>query len=285
MGTCACSENACLTNGRFSVALLDYREQVKQMHNHNYLEIYFSVSEGKRFIIDDTIYPMCNNDVFIINQFQTHLPVAAAHKKHLRYVFTIMPDYLESISSPSTNLLHLFYDTKNYPRRIPLKRTQREQLIQLIHKLGTLQGYGMDLMENSLLVEVLFLLIHASRKSSGVITSGGKYMEDVLHYIDASLERDLSLDTLSAEFYLSKGYFCRVFKEHTGITVNKYILAKRIARAKQLLSVGCSVQETASMVGFNDYASFIRRFKSEVGISPKRYSRSYIVVAPQAEQE
>lgn len=286
MKTCSCSEDACLTNGRFSVAFLNRDEKTKEMHNHDLLEIYFSVSGGKWFVIDDSIYPMKDNDVFVINQFQTHRPEVLDDNRHQRYVFTIMPQFLISLSSPTTNLLQLFYNSDDISRRISLNSLQKNRMMQLIGKLGNIQGHGADLLENSLLVEVILLLMNISQPTgSNVINSDNKYINDILCYIDNSLDKDLSLDALSTAFYLSKGYFCRLFKEHTGVTVNKYVLAKRIASAKKLLATGFSVQETALRTGFNDYASFIRRFTQDVGISPRRYGiensiQEYDVVGP-----
>ncbi|MDL2325026.1 AraC family transcriptional regulator, partial [Ruminococcaceae bacterium OttesenSCG-928-A16] len=274
MRSCSCSEDACATNKRFSVAFLNHDEKAKDMHNHDLLEIYFSISGGKWFVIDDSIYPMHDNDVFIINQFQTHRPEVLDDNRHQRYVFTIMPPFLDSISSPSTNLLQLFYNSEDFSRRISLNNLQAKQMMQMIGKLESVQGHGADLLENSILTEIVLMLLNISQPTgSNVILSDNKYIADILSYIDNSLAKDLSLDALSAEFFLSKGYFCRLFKEHTGTTVNKYVLAKRIAAAKKLLATGHSVQETALRTGFNDYASFIRRFTQDVGISPKRYSR------------
>ena len=41
-------------------------------------------------------------------------------------------------------------------------------------------------------------------------------MEEILHYIAANLEGDLSVDALAARFYMSRYYLMHRFKEITG---------------------------------------------------------------------
>lgn len=58
-------------------------------------------------------------------------------------------------------------------------------------------------------------------------------------------------------FYLSSSYLCRIFKDSTGTTINQYITAKRISRAKVLLAEGHPVAEDSSLCGFGDYSNFL----------------------------
>ena len=73
-------------------------------------------------------------------------------------------------------------------------------------------------------------------------------------------------------FYLSSSYLCRIFKDSTGTTINQYITAKRISRAKVLLAEGHPVAEDSSLCGFGDYSNFLKAFTKIVGISPSKYA-------------
>lgn len=274
MRTCACSEQACIENKRFSVAYLESDVEVARLHNHEYLEIYLNLSGGKRFMIDGSIHPMENNDVFIINNNQLHYPDVADKHRHKRYIITIMPDCLASLSSYSTNLRKLFYNSNQSSRRIPLTKAQKDFIVGRIKDIENQNGYGADLIENSILIEIiLFLIDIANAEDESVQKCDNSYIRGMLTYIRENLDGDLSLDTLAKEFFLSKGYICRLFKEQMDTTVSKYISTKRIANAKVLLSTGASVQDAALQSGFNDYANFIRHFTKEVGVSPKRYGK------------
>ena len=63
-------------------------------------------------------------------------------------------------------------------------------------------------------------------------------------------------------------------KGHTRLTVNGYLTALRIEKAKELLkATDKSVAEVARLVGFNDYNYFIRVFKKTVGTTPLSYKK------------
>ena len=100
-----------------------------------------------------------------------------------------------------------------------------------------------------------------------------KQMDQILSYVNQNLTEDLTLHILADHFYISTSYLCRLFKESTGTTINRYITARRITRAKSLLSEGCSVTETCSRCGFRDYSNFLKAFTKAVGISPKKYAQ------------
>jgi hypothetical protein len=91
---CLSSELACEESGRFTIALLSKSVTPQPMHTQNSLEIYYGLSDGKYFIIDDIIYPVYENDVFLINQFETHRVESLENHPHDRYIISIMPDYL-----------------------------------------------------------------------------------------------------------------------------------------------------------------------------------------------
>ena len=274
--SCRCSENAAIENGRCSVAYLEQLAEPKQMHTHNCLELYYCLSGGRHFVIDDTVYPIHDGDLFLINQFEAHRPEPAPDRPHKRYVLSIMPRFLAELSSPATDLLACFYQRDEFPRRLSLTAGQRKKLLELLIKLSEIHGFGSDLLEQATLTEIILLVMQMSRAiSADVLIPDDRRISDILNHIDRSIDQDLSLQSIADAFYMSKGHLCRLFKEYTCTTVNKYVFAKRISRAKQLLTTGANVQETLHKTGFNDYANFIRRFKEEVGISPKQYAKQY----------
>ena len=98
-------------------------------------------------------------------------------------------------------------------------------------------------------------------------------MDAILSYINSHIGEPLTLAGLSAHFFMSTSYLCRIFKEATGTTINKYITAKRITLSKSLLDQGYSVSEACEVCGFNDYSNYLRAFTKAVGISPKKYAQ------------
>ncbi len=95
----------------------------------------------------------------------------------------------------------------------------------------------------------------------------------VLKYLNDHLTEELSLDRLSREFFLSPSYLCRLFKKYTGISINKYVAARRISLATTLMNNGVSPSEVYEQVGFNNYNNFFKTFVDIVGTSPKNYMK------------
>ena len=97
-------------------------------------------------------------------------------------------------------------------------------------------------------------------------------LQQVVDYIHAHLDRDLSLKELAAIVQMSAHYFSQLFKQSTGITPHQYVIRCRIERAKELLMQRkLTISDVAKVVGFVDQSHFHRHFKRLVGITPKTF--------------
>lgn len=63
----------------------------------------------------------------------------------------------------------------------------------------------------------------------------------------------------------------------TGLTIQQYLLNKRIGLAQKYLKEGRFLTDVCWMSGFNNYSHFARTFSQQVGVSPKKY-QNYINV-------
>jgi len=99
-------------------------------------------------------------------------------------------------------------------------------------------------------------------------------LQQTIQYINQNLAEDLSLQTLATHIGFSQYYFCRLFKESTGLTPYQYIIQQRIERAKQLLTQDkYSIVDVALQVGFANQSHFCQRFRRITGVSPRTYRR------------
>ena len=100
-------------------------------------------------------------------------------------------------------------------------------------------------------------------------------LQRVVNYIDAHLDRDLTVATLAAIAQVSPSYFSNLFKQSTGLSPHQYVIRCRIDRAKQLLQQGKqSIAEIAYHLGFTHQSHFSHHFKRLVGSSPKAFLKS-----------
>jgi len=165
---------------------------------------------------------------------------------------------------------------------IHLKEEQTANLVSLIKKTRCYidsPGYAQEIYIQHRFFEILLLLGKESyiQNPNHCISRNINYfkVKDVLAYVYCNFSEELSLDHLTAKFYMSKTYLNNMFKLFTGFTVNQYIITVRIAAAKKLLQEGIPVSQIYEKVGFNNYTHFIRTFTKIVGISPKQYAFKY----------
>lgn len=100
-------------------------------------------------------------------------------------------------------------------------------------------------------------------------TSRPALLGRILDYIEVHLDRDLSLDELSAEAGMSRNYFVTVFSQSLGMPPHRYLLERRIDRACTLLA-GSSlpVADIAVATGFYDQSHLARHLRRRHGRSP-----------------
>lgn len=248
------------------------------MHIHNCYEIYYSVSGGKQFLIDNKLYTIEPGDLFIINQYESHKITQADKMTHERIVISIHPEYPKRLSLEETNLDACFsHRSEHFSHKISLTKEQQKRFLYYISKITGANGYGHDIYEQTAFMELLTLLnglaktSHLPELSEDCVYS--RQVDDILSYINQNISFPITLSQLAGEFYLSESYICRIFKAATGTTINKYITARRISIAKSLLSEGASVMDAYEKSGFTDYSNFFKSFTKAVGISPKKYAR------------
>lgn len=94
----------------------------------------------------------------------------------------------------------------------------------------------------------------------------------VCDYIEEHLDGDLSVSELAAVVGLSAHHFGLAFRTTAGIPPHRYVVARRIERAKLLLlSTDATVTEVALAVGFASHGHFSDNFHRLTGVTPSRF--------------
>ncbi|CAK9887564.1 MULTISPECIES: AraC family transcriptional regulator [Pseudomonas] len=91
-------------------------------------------------------------------------------------------------------------------------------------------------------------------------------------YVESHLDQPLSLGELAALCNLSEYHFARMFRESFGLPPHQYLLARRLAKARQLLRHGqLPLGEVALLCGFASASHFSNRFRQALGATPGAY--------------
>jgi AraC family transcriptional regulator len=97
----------------------------------------------------------------------------------------------------------------------------------------------------------------------------------VLDYIEANLEGDLSIDRMASIACLSRYHFARAFKQAVGQPPHRHVSARRLERAKALLTRGDRpLVDIALALGFSDQANFTRAFRQATGHAPGQFRQA-----------
>lgn len=100
-----------------------------------------------------------------------------------------------------------------------------------------------------------------------------KAIIELVHYDDNDLKVNLS-DYLTSKLHRDYSAISRLFSEITDTTVEKYLIAQKIERAKELLIYGeLSLNEIAEKLHYSSPAYFSSQFKSVTGLTPGYFKR------------
>jgi AraC family transcriptional regulator len=98
----------------------------------------------------------------------------------------------------------------------------------------------------------------------------------VVAYIEAHLDASLTLAQLAAVAHRSAYHFARQFKAATGMPPHQCVIARRVARAQQLLhpDQDLALAAIAARVGFADHSQFSHHVKRVGGGTPRQFRRA-----------
>ncbi len=275
--SCKTAVEKCLDSRTFSVAHLYKEEKAMEMHIHDCYELYYSVSGGKQFLIDNRFYSIAPGDLFIINQYESHKLTQIDNQLHERIVLSIHPDYTKRLSTEETNLDECFTDRgPAFRHKLSLSKEQQKRFLYYVKKITSAAGYAHDIVEQAAFMELLVFINTLSNANAAEAASGEfKYnhqVDEFLTYINQNIGQPITVEQLAENFFLSESYICRIFKQATGTTIGKYVNARRISIAKAALNGGATVAVAFEKSGFGDYSSFFKAFTKAVGVSPKKYA-------------
>lgn len=91
----------------------------------------------------------------------------------------------------------------------------------------------------------------------------------IRRYVDAHYTESITLEETARQFFVSKEYLSKLFKQTFGIGFAEHLTALRMQQAKELLACeSLSLKEIGAKVGYYDQAHFYKTFHKFYGITP-----------------
>ena len=268
-------------NDNFKIFHIRDKKDIKfEYHHHDFSKIVILIDGDLTYYIEGKAYLLKPWDILFVNKNEIHKPVVNPNKYYERIVIWLNPDFMAKYAQGNNDLLKCFeVAIKNNYNLLRLNMKSIEiikNLIQDIQNCNNSNEFGSEILKESLFVQLMVLMnrlfLNSDKNRDIEDIQYDKTIEGVLNYINSNLENDLSIDTIASEFFISKYYLMRKFKNQIGSSIHNYVVQKRLILARSLISDGLSMSSVCSRCGFNDYSSFVRAFKKVYGVSPSNYN-------------
>ncbi len=132
-------------------------------------------------------------------------------------------------------------------------------------------GVGID---EDIIKSSIAALTVAANKIKDIAQSDGEKDERVMEFINyiQSHYKEVTLDDMAKEFFLSKQYISKYIKLKSGDNFGDILKRVRMKKAKTFLkNSSMTVESVAEQVGYQNVEHFTRLFKKEYGVTPIQF--------------
>jgi AraC-like DNA-binding protein len=256
--------------------LIDRQRKEFEFHYHDFNKIIIFISGNINYTIEGKSYELQPYDILLVNAGEIHRPSVLDNTAYERIIIYVSPQFLSTFSEEEYDLNYCFSRAKqehsNVLRIHSMEKSKLYQVCQELEHSFSDQAFGKELYQKILFLEFMIqlnrtaILNHINYLDSA---KDNTKLVQILDYINEHLGEEITIDSLSARFYLSRYYLMHFFKEETGYTIGTYITEKRLLLAKNLVQNGCSITEACFQSGFKNYSTFSRAFKKAFNTIPK----------------
>lgn len=96
-------------------------------------------------------------------------------------------------------------------------------------------------------------------------------LRHLLEYIETRLDQPIRLRDLAALHDLSEFHLQRSFRASCGVSPRRWILHRRISRAREMIAAGQPLAQVAAACGFDSQSHLTRNFQIATGTTPGRW--------------
>lgn len=228
--------------------------------------LFYCVDGHGWYKIGDQRYEIGPNEFFILPQNTEHAYGSSEEHPWSIYWVHFGGDSLHELNNTQAVQKHFkpFYIKNN------------AEILSLFSKIyKTLElGYSIDnlLFANMCLSHYLSLFIYNSRHYAVASTDKIDCVDSAILHMQCHINENISLNQLSKQYNYSVSRFSNLFKKKTGYAPIDYFVQMKMQKACQQLDfTDNSIKHIAFSMGFDDPYYFSKRFRTIIGMSPKKY--------------
>lgn len=265
---------------------MDFRIQKKvyqqwpkysEAHFHECYELYYLIEGSVYYHIGDERHIINKDDVVFLPMDISHKTRPNSQESYKCISMYVSSKYIEEFLDTSLNLRDFFYNINIIKFNVKGK-TIIEFILNKI-----LDEYNKNSERNNPYIKsyltTLFLVLNDYRNSQ---TSSNNLLSkkvspiviDITKYINQYFYNEITLTTLSKEFYLHPSYISNLIKKNLGVTFVEYLNRVRIQKSLKLLrTTDRKIEDIAGICGFNSGSHYTKTFVSYYGIPPTQYRK------------
>lgn len=275
------------TNDLYTTYKSKTNRQIPMQHYHDSYEIVFFISGSLEVFIKDTRYEIHDGGIIFINEFDIHRFIYKdAPVSRNRYLLNFKKDYILP-NLKAAGIDSILEDLKNSAYTLTTTTLKEKyELESLFKAIITMQASYSNsipapIQEAALKSCLMLILIKIwqlikNRNPQDSINKKGKFVQEIIRFIDNNYMNPISLKLLEEEFHMNQFHIGHIFKEITDFSVIEYVQQRRIMESQKMLT------ETENEItgicfdcGFNTIQHFHRVFKKISGMTPDKYRKEF----------
>ena len=250
--------------------LKDQTRKEFSYHYHDFHKVVIFISGKAAYHIEGKAYQLKPWDILLVNRHAIHRPEIDSSVPYERFILWVQNDI------PWQELLKCFQKANDRSYNlVRLNSALQEKMKDILFELensAKSDEYGKEILTQSLFLQFMVYLNRIFLEKQYIFDKKSytfdSQIASILQYINHNLKEDLSVETLSARYYVSKYHLMRKFKQETGYTLHNYIVNKRLLMARTLISNGMPVTKAAQESGFAEYSTFSRAYRKQFKTTP-----------------
>lgn len=248
----------------------------KWQHFHNGYEILLVMGGTIKVSVNNKNYFCKKGSLLLFSNYEEHFTEIVS-EPYIRYYAILKATVADQLIN-NTPLLRML---KNRPAEfshcidVSENLTRIEKLFSLIISEREEASYFSDELIAGYIKEILVIAFRTNKQQFLFMNKTVlPEIYEIQKYIDDHFTENIKINDFAKQYFININYLSCCFKELTGYSPKQYLLLKRMSMAKELLiTTEIPINELTAECGFSDVNNFIRVFKREYNITPKKYRK------------